>query len=103
MSLPRACGPVPVQICRWYTLAIQLLLGFAAPVLYWACSDVHAGVRYAAAHTIDSSDRLHRLYRGLSGLVCSWNKAMFGIMAAAAAILALAAAGLLLRGGRGAW
>ena len=92
-------GHTPVQICRWYTLAIQLLLGFAAPVLYWGCSDVMAGVRYAREHNIDDSDRLHRLYRWLCRYVCPGHIAMFGIMAAAAAILALASAGLLMRGG----
>ena len=66
--------------------------------MYWACSDAAAGVQYGREHNIHSSYRLHRLYNWFYSHVCPSHVAI-GIMAAAAAILALASAGLLMRGG----
>lgn len=93
-SLPH---PVP-QICQWYTLALQAILGWAAPVLVWACADVRAAVQHAQRRGISPDDPLHRLFRRLHGL-CSTQALLQVVLGLAAAALALAAAGLLYSGG----
>ncbi|PSC67815.1 Receptor of activated kinase C component of 40S small ribosomal subunit [Micractinium conductrix] len=81
------------QICRLYTVALQVSLGFLAPVLYWICSDVSAGMAHARRQRIPPSDCLHRLYRLLHRILCwhgeSWCWAVWAGMAALAATAAL--------------
>lgn len=91
--------PTAEQVCWWYTLGLQTILGFAAPVLYWVCSDARAAARHAAAHGIDPRDRLLRSYRAVCDWLCSGQAALQWVLAAAVALLmALAAAAMLVAG-----
>lgn len=95
-SSPRMA--LPVAPAR-HTLALQLLLGFAAPILYQTRQDVRAGLGYGARHDIAANDRLHHTFRWLNRWVSSATPLLVIVSSACVAVGASSAL-LLARGGK---
>lgn len=83
----------------WHTIALQPLLGYAAPILYQTRSDVRAALAHAERHGIPANDRLHRTFRWLNRYVSSATPLLF-ILASSCVAVGVSSALLLARGGK---
>lgn len=95
-SCPACSAP---QVCTWHTLALQVLLGFAAPILYQTRNDVRAALQHAEREGISRDDRLHRTFRWLERYLTS-SAALSFVLGSACVSVAASLALLLARGGR---
>lgn len=88
-----------MQVCNWHTLSLQLLLGFAAPILLQTRTDVRAALAHAERQGISANDRLHVTFRWLDRYVSSATPLLV-MLASACVAVGTSSALLLARGGR---
>ncbi len=83
------------QICHWYTMGLQFGLGGAAPCLYWICNDARAAMLFAERERISPDNSTYRMYHWLCRNLCSWQRALYWLLAATLVTLATCASACL--------